>query len=115
MLGRFSMCIALLSSIAVSSPALAGQQTGGKVTTLIADNVGYSFTANGTRSGVPGCATANPNNWAIDISTDAGKALAATIISAFLNGKTLNIMGTGNCTVAAFPTVERVSFVQVFP
>lgn len=74
-----------------------------------------SVNGNGTRANVPTCASTNPDRWAIDISTDAGKAMAAVIMSAFYAGKTLHIGGTGGCNVPSLPAFEQVSYVQILP
>lgn len=96
----------------VSSSAIAGTQTGGRTTELRPVNNSYSFLNDGTRASAPACATI-PNQWAINMSTNAGMGIAATIISAFYNKSSVTLVGTGTCDV--LPGVETVSYAIVYP
>lgn len=111
-----AMCrtVVTFAALAVCVPVQAGTAAGGKVTSLIPANTSYSFVTNGTRVSVPSCATGAPNNWVIDMSTPSGQGIAASIITAFSLGKSMDIQGTGTCP-AVQPNVEAVQFVAVFP
>jgi hypothetical protein len=113
-MNRFTHFLACAAALAFASAANAGNQSGGKAITLIPTNNGaYSFVSNGTRVGTPPCASGAPNNWAIDLSTPSGQALAASVITAFSSGKTMDIVGTNTC-LAAQPDVEQVSYISIF-
>jgi hypothetical protein len=56
------------------------------------------FSHSGTRSGVPACATIS-TRFAINGATAAGKVQVAGLLSAVARGKTLNIIGNGDCSV----------------
>ena len=46
-----------------------------------------------------GCNSANLNAFAVDSTTDAGRAMIAIAISARLTGQQVTVYGTGSCTV----------------
>lgn len=99
-------------AMTISSPAMAGTQTGGRTTELRPVNNSYSFLNDGTRANAPACVTV-PNQWAINMSTNAGMGVAATIIGAFYNKSSVTLVGTGTCDV--LPGVETVNYAVVYP
>jgi hypothetical protein len=46
-----------------------------------------------------GCNSANLNAFAIDSTTDGGRAMIAVAMSALLSGQPVSVYGTGNCSV----------------
>ena len=57
----------------------------------------FIFGQSGDRTAQPSCSTLN--RWAVDTSTDAGKAMVAIILSAYSMRKQIVIQGTGDCSV----------------
>jgi len=100
------VCGALL----MSSPALASSQSG-TVGYVVADNNGAPgvFSVNGARTTKPACAT--DDFWAIaNPTTDSAKAMYATILTAQIAGRQVNVVGTGTCN-SVQTTRENVSYV----
>lgn len=99
-------------ALSMICPAMAGTQTGGKTIELRPVNNSYSFINDGARASAPACVTV-ANQWAINMSTNAGMGIAATIIGAFYNKSSVTLIGTGTCDV--LPGVETVSYAIVYP
>lgn len=114
MMGKYFYKIFPFCAFMFASPAFAGSASGGKVTQLVSANTSFGFVTNGTRSAVPTCASGAPNQWVIDMSTPAGQGMAATVLTAFSLGKTVDIQGSGACSTIQ-PNVEAVQYVVVFP
>ena len=54
----------------------------------------------GSRTGtIPACGVTQPQRFALDSTTPAGKAQLAGILTAFAAGKPVVIVGTGTCSV----------------
>ncbi len=65
----------------------------------------------GTRSGVPACASSQPQRFALDATTTAGKTQLSGLISAHAAKKPITIYGTGACT--AYGDSETINFFYV--
>lgn len=107
---KFAAVIAAELGLSLS-PAFASQQTGNvNMVTSSNNNGGFGFSAVGTRTTKPACAT--DDLWIIPYpTTDTSKAIYAEALSALLTGRTVYIAGTGTCT--AQPTREDVAYLNV--
>lgn len=106
--------------LAVLMPALvflpvsaqASAVNNAKLTQLITNSVGaVFFTTNGERSGDPACDTMH--RWIIAANTVQGQALASTVLSAYMAGRTVTVVGKGTC--ATWADSEDVDYVVVAP
>jgi hypothetical protein len=88
---------ALLSVFACGS-AFAGQSYG-TVTTPLSNEQGAFFFSAGSATGKPACAVQTLGYWAVNTTTAGGKAMAATVLAAYANGKTIQVAGKGVCDV----------------
>jgi hypothetical protein len=80
--------------------ACASQQTGQvKQVALFSDATPNGvFMTNGSRTAKPACAT--DDLWVVPSpTTDNAKALISGLLSAYLSGKTVYVVGTGSCDV----------------
>jgi hypothetical protein len=94
---------ATLTSLAV--PALAAR-TG--VGLSIGDITVYGsnariFISSGISGSTPACASSHPNHFAINVSTDKGRAQLSIATAAMLSGKTINVLGLGTCLAVDTP------------
>ena len=109
--------LALLNSVALISLALPGASFAGMANPSRVINVSsfttgqFVFEQNGTRVTPPGCAAGTPTRWAVDVTTPAGQATQATILSAFALGRLVYLYGTNTCSVD--PTSETVLYITV--
>ena len=91
--------------------AHASNQYGGHITSYLPQSGGQMFfTSDGPRDSVPGCA-AQDVRWVIDDTTPAGQALVAGLLTAYALHKTVDVVGTGNCSVSA--NTETVAYFGV--
>jgi len=104
--------IVSLLTLVVSANAYAGSAGAGTLSNLhfMGNGVVILYTS-GARTGVPACATTQPNRFAIDGTTAAGKVHLAGVLAAHAAGKTVYIFGTGNCS--NFPDTESVNYFAV--
>lgn len=111
-----SMCtIPAFSTILLYQIASASEQPAAKIQNISIDNGGgpYVFTATGTRTSKPACAT--DDYWAIsNPASDNAKAMLATILTASALGRELWIVGTGTCD-PVHTTRERVGYIIMKP
>ncbi|KRA60252.1 hypothetical protein ASD79_08425 [Caulobacter sp. Root655] len=94
-----ALCAATLS---LASAAHASDSAGGKISNILsyADGGIVFFNHDGVRSALPSCpAAVLPTRWAINVSTPAGQARLAVLLSAYSLGKKIDIAGTGTCTL----------------
>jgi hypothetical protein len=94
----------------LATPALASSQTG-LVGYVVPDNNGAPsvFSVNGSRTTKPACAT--DDFWAIaNPTSDSAKVMYATILTAQIAGRTVQVVGAGTCN-SVQPTRENVSYV----
>jgi hypothetical protein len=77
--------------------AIAGDAGNGKITKLyFMSNAVVLFVQTGQRISQPVCAT-QLQRWAINTSTDAGKAQLSGLLTAYSTGKEITIKGAGTC------------------
>jgi subtilisin family serine protease len=110
MIARNILITLAIAATIAPSPATASSQSG-IVVYVVADNNGAPgvFSVNGTRTTKPACAT--DDFWAIaNPTTDSAKAMYATILTAQIAGRQVNVVGTGACN-SVQTTRENVSFV----
>lgn len=100
-----------LIGLGLATPSWAGATGPGNVGSVLSFTGGqFLFTVTGTSGGRPACAT-QANRWAIDVTTAAGQALMASVLSAFALGKTITVTGQNTCAV--WPDTETVNYVEV--
>ena len=83
----------------------------GLVTKPLANRTGLFMFSAGVHNNKPACVTTDLGTWAVDAGTDGGKAIQAIVLTAYAQGKTLKVIGTGNCTVKT--DREDISYVHV--
>ncbi len=89
--------IAISLALAHLAAQAAGTATGLVVTTAV-EKPGFAFVTNSVNAtGKPACAT--QNRWAMDLSTNSGKAMYATLIAAKATGSTVYMLGNGSCSI----------------
>ena len=64
----------------------------------------------GSNASLPSCSTAG-NRYAIDLTTNAGKAAYAAALTAKLTNSTITLVGSGTCTLNV--TSENLSSIQL--
>ncbi len=99
-----------------SGSASAGSIGAGKISLIhFMDNGVVAFTSNGVRqysTSDSSCfVNVQPQDVAIDASTDQGKAQLAGLLMAYAQGKSIVIQGTGQCS--AHPSRETVSYFYI--
>ncbi len=90
--------------IAVSGNVMAGEQTG-RVTSVVVSGLDYAppfrnpshVLIKGDYRKPPACATTG--HWALNTSTDQGKAMLSLLLAAYGTGKPVTITGTGQCSL----------------
>ena len=101
---------AVVALLCVCTPAHAGYSTPGKIYSILSHRAGrLFFEQDGTRSGSPSCATVS--RWVIDTTTAAGQSMAATVLSAYSLGRSVQVEGTQEC--GAWGDTETVNYVQI--
>lgn len=78
-----------------SSIFAAGDSTGVVSQPLIGDTGVLMFLA-GTHNNKPACSTQG-DAWAFDVKTSAGKSMQAFLMLAYAQGKTIHVVGSGDC------------------
>ena len=106
--------LAFLASLLFSSLAFAdttpvsGRPTG--MTPLQPDGVIIFWLAGVTRpAGYPACVQSAPNRFAVPTNTDAGKAMIATLLTAYALGYNIMVTGSGACS--NYPDAETVHWI----
>ncbi len=96
---RLSVVTAAALAVAgLASPAAASSSQSGTISTILPLRNGIVlFNHSGARSATPACHTI-PGRWALDASTTAGQASLSVLMSAYLAGKRIAILGQGNCS-----------------
>lgn len=95
----FTIGAALAALCLAGTAANASYEPGGHITGYVPQFSGQMFfTTNGPRDNVPGCST-QPGRWVIDDTTPAGQSLVAGMLTAYGLGKSLTLVGTGDCAV----------------
>jgi len=107
---RGSTALAFFAIALCPSSAFAGSSALGTVTNLTTQTGAMFFTTSGTRSSPPACATV-PSRWVVSATTTSDQALIATILSAQAQGRQVQVLGTGTCSISA--DTETAAFVVV--
>jgi hypothetical protein len=100
-LAAASALLLSLSGLCAVVPVLSGRASAsdsgiGSITQVISNNSGRVFvTQNGSRSTRPACAV-DPR-WVINGSTETGKAMLASMLTAYATNRQILILGTGAC------------------
>jgi hypothetical protein len=83
------------------SPAIASESLGLVSEPLVLSTgfVLFGVTPDGVLAGTkPACSSLSQNSqWAFDVKTPAGRAMYATILTAFTTGKKLKVIGNNSC------------------
>ena len=104
------LCVTAAALLCLCSEAEAGSATAGQISGILSHRQGrLFFRHNGVRSGTPACSTIN--RWVIDTTTAAGQSMAATILSAYALGKSVQIEGTNECGL--WGDTESVNYVEI--
>lgn len=93
---KFILSIVLL---AAAQPAFCGTSYG-QVQNYLVSRSGKLFFFTGTTEGGPACG--GSGHWAVDLTganAAGGKAILAAVISAYVTGKPVRVIGVGNCDV----------------
>ena len=105
----FRVLLMSLGALLVPASTSAGTRSGTIVYELVHGlNVFMFQTANYTN--VPSCSTAQA--FAISLNSEAGRLMAAQIISAHAQGKSVTVIGSGVCS--DWPDRERPSYVVIY-
>jgi hypothetical protein len=102
----------IIAGLTLSSQQAVASNTNsfGPITMVYgSQSVAVSFTVTvGARSPVPACAAAQPNRFAIDVTTSQGQAMAALLLTSWSMKKRIWVNGTGTCSIEA--GVETVAY-----
>lgn len=103
--------VSIAFAMAFSHVAEAGNTTGAiaLLQLNVANNIALLTFATGTNSALPACSTAG-NRYAVDISTNAGKAIYAGLLTAKMTNSNITAIGTNTCTND--PASENISQAQ---
>ena len=102
--------VALGAAVLLTSSALAGTSTGRLSQPNFMPNGVVVIYFEGTRAGVPSCAT-EYRRFAVNAATPQGKVQLAGLLTAYTQGKTVNIYGTNACT--AWGDTETIDFFAI--
>lgn len=101
--------ILILIVLALAANAHAGTAGSGILSDVHFMNNGVVIVyTSGVRADVPTCASTQPDRFAIDASTEAGKAQLSGLLAAYVAEKTVRIFGMGSC--AAHPDTETINY-----
>jgi len=87
--------------LAMGSGAQASSQTLGYITGIVTVGTNTILVFNnGTRTTPPACSNATfPQRWAFDVTTAMGQATLSILMTAQVSHQTVDIYGTGTCSV----------------
>lgn len=105
---RVAISIALGSVLACSSPACAGSSQVGQITSLGVEQGRVFFFTNGSRGGMPSCASAGAR-WVFNGATAEGQAMMSVLLTYYASGKLVVVQGTGAC--ADWGDTESVEYI----
>ncbi|HAF80275.1 MAG TPA: hypothetical protein DCG66_04605 [Brevundimonas sp.] len=102
----------LVASLALTPlPGQASESALGKpYGLLIHDQGGAFFYHDGPRTNRPSCAT--QDRWVINVTTPAGQAMYAAVLTAVASGRKIAVHGSGACSF--WGDTESVTSLQVF-
>jgi hypothetical protein len=103
-ISTYVISVLLISS--ASSVHAVGVSTGPVGAVLAGENAVVFFNS-GTHQNKPACSTV-ANDWAINLATPGGKALLATLLTAYSLKKSIYVSGKGVCD--AWPDRETVNY-----
>lgn len=103
--------VAALAVLAASAtPSYASSQNG-TITSVAFTSGRILFWMSGTRTTKPACDCCG--RWEVSVADANGQALMSIIMTAYAEGKAVNLTGTGSCVTGANDT-EGVSYIQTF-
>ena len=105
--------IAMLAGILLAAgPALADGSATGTVLLLQPHNPDVVIFNVGTHGNKPACSSVG-DQWALSLSSSAGRAMYALLLAASMQGQTVHVQGTGLCD--AWPDRESPRWLVVNP
>jgi len=90
--------IVFILSVSIAASAQAGGSSTGRIVDQLIGNTGVAMFSAGVHQSKPACSTVG-DAWAFDVKTPAGAAMYSFLLSAYAQGKTINVVGTGNCDI----------------
>ncbi len=113
-LNAVKMQLLALLVLGLSNPAHSSVRQAGRITyPHVMPNGVVLFLHGGVVVGTPpGCAAGNPGRWAFDASTPAGQAKLSVLLTAYSQGKSITVHGTGNCD-GAWADTETLSWFHI--
>lgn len=107
----FASVVQIGLAICIADPANASTGGPGVISGYDTNSAGMVyFYLSGTRTSTPSCHVI-AQRWAFNASTAGGQALAATVLSAYSQQKSVVVVGTGSCDIYA--DTESVQQVQI--
>ena len=101
--------ITLLSAIVFSSASVFASDSSGLIVGPLVQEGIFMFAA-GTHNKKPACSTVG-DAWAFDANNSAGRSMQALIMLAYALGKSVTVIGSGDCK--AWGDRERPAYVYV--
>lgn len=94
-------------------PAQAGDQFNVRITSVFYAGGRFLFHTNANRTNAPACSCC-PNRWEVLLSNDVQtQALISMIMTAYAQGKGIDVIGTGTCVVGSGDT-EQIKWLTTF-
>lgn len=94
--GKKAAKMVLLINLIWAAPSFASSAGYGGINTLLPISGGLLFfNQTGARTARPACAT--QDRWVINGTTDGGKIIISTLLTAYAQGKQITVMGNGAC------------------
>lgn len=107
---KTSVFLALIS-VVLFQTALAGSVSNGKIYYYMAQNGNlFFFKTTVAETGKPSCNS--QSRFAVNTATQSGKDIMNAVINAKNANLSVNVVGTGTCTI--YPNSENASYVTVF-
>lgn len=102
----------IVALLLVSPGSAEASEAGiGKPSALLVHEQGAAFFHHdGPRTARPACAS--EDRWVINLSTQAGQAMYAAVLTAIASGRKIAVHGAGTCSV--WGDTESVTYIQVF-
>ena len=111
--------ILFFSLLLTAQSAFAGHTEAGEINNLhFMKNGVVAFSSNGNRVNLTTdqqCVLSQPGTWALDASTDTGKAQLSGLLLAYAANKKIVIHGTGNCDPTVHSDRETVNYFYTVP
>ena len=97
------MKLFILILLFASTSSMAGTASG-KVTKILSHTDGgnghgvFLFTIDGQRDNAPACSISDEKKtWALSLEKESGRAIYSLLLSAQAQGKSISVVGRGNC------------------